>query len=218
MGKDISTLKGIYAIIGPSHITGNDYHHTVKIMLNNGIRLFQWRDKTSSTRDMIEICRDLCHDITSHHGVLLVNDRVDVALASKAHGVHLGQQDMSIKDARKILGNDKIIGISATQQQHIDAIDTHICDYISLGAIFPTNSKADAKSPIGVNMLKKYCDDIKNIHPTYPIFCISGVHHDNMGDCFAAGVDGVAMAQALCVGDVAKNCQQAIKIYHQYKM
>lgn len=189
-------LNGLYAIIGPSH--SHDPINDVKTMCTHGVRLFQWRDKSNDKHRMIDKCLQLKQEVINEfQGKLFVNDHIDVALESGCDGVHLGQSDLSVMDAKKHAGDRLMIGLTVSKRQHITEMDSNHLDYVSVGGVFATQSKKNAPEPIGIVGLQQHIKHIKYIDDQLPIFCISGINRYNITQVLDCGVDGVAMAQAL---------------------
>jgi len=163
------------------------------LAIKGGADTIQFRQKIGATREMIEIARELkrlCQDA----GVMfIVNDRVDVAIASEADGVHLGQDDFPIPLARKLLGENRIIGGSAvTLEEAQECLDQGV-DYIGFGPVYPTASKNDAGPVTGLDLLKHAVDTIP-----LPIIAIGGISSENTAEVMAAGVKGIAVISAVC--------------------
>ena len=159
--------------------------------------LVQLRDKHGSTRAMIEEARAL-HDVLKPAGVpLLINDRVDVALAAGAEGVHIGQDDMPVDDARRLLGPAAIIGLSVKTVAQAEAAPLDLLDYVAIGGVYATTSKDNTSTPIGIAGLRSIAQTIRARVPHYPICAIAGIDKGNASDVIAAGADGVAVISAL---------------------
>ena len=157
----------------------------------------QLRDKHGGTRAMVEEARALRSVLELASVPLLINDRVDVALAAEADGVHIGQDDMSPADARLLLGRTAIIGLSLSTVRQAQAAPLDLIDYVGIGAVYPTGSKDDAKAPIGVSGLREIVQAVRARKPGFPVCAISGINASNAGDAIAAGADGVAVISAL---------------------
>jgi thiamine-phosphate pyrophosphorylase len=127
---------------------------------------------------------------------LLINDRIDVALAAEADGVHIGQDDMSPADARLLLGRTAIIGLSLSTVQHAREAPLDLIDYVGIGAVYPTGSK-DASTPIGVAGLREIVQVVRVRNPAFPICGISGINSSNAAEVIGHGADGVAVISAL---------------------
>jgi thiamine-phosphate pyrophosphorylase len=157
-----------------------------------GATVIQLRDKTASTRLLVEDGLAL-RELTRKHGVLLiVNDRIDVALAVDADGAHVGQDDMPGTLARQLLGPDRILGISAGNRDEAMAATTAGADYLGVGPIFATRGKADAGVPIGTRLLS----DLSARYAT-PLVAIGGISSANAREVITAGAAGVAVITAV---------------------
>jgi len=164
--------------------------------IKGGVSIIQYREKNKTSRELFDTASKL-REITYQSGVkLIINDRADIALAVGADGVHLGQDDLSLKAARDMMGQDYIIGISATNFDEAVEAAREGADYIGLGPIFPTPSKEDAAPPIGLEGLRKVAGEI-NI----PIVAIGGITIDNVAEVVDAGADGLAVISAVAATD-----------------
>jgi thiamine-phosphate pyrophosphorylase len=169
---------------------------TVAAAVAGGVTAVQLRDHRATTRELLATASEL-RDMLAGTGVcFLVNDRLDVALAAGADGVHVGQSDLPVEDARAIAGPDFIIGWSVTniaEARTAAALPPGTADYLGVGPIFPTPTKADATPPMGVNGLRAVCD-----LSLLPCVAIGGITADQAGGLFAAGAAGVAVVAAIC--------------------
>ena len=165
----------------------------VRAALRGGVTAVQLREKECSTRDFVGLARAL-KAILPRAGVpLIINDRVDVALAACADGVHIGQSDMEYRDARRLLGPDAIIGLSvetAGQAERAASLDV---DYLGAGPIFPTPTKTDAAPAWGIEGLAALRRASRHV-----LVAIGGVNRGNAGDVIRAGADGIAVVSAIC--------------------
>ena len=184
-------LPKLYAITdcGLSNCT---HEEIVEQLLAGGARLIQLRDKDASARELLDAAR-ACLPATRAAGAkLIINDRVDVALTADADGVHLGQEDLTVAEAREILGPDKIIGISThSQDQFLAALDTS-ADYIAIGPIYPTTTKENPSPVVGLDLLR----DAKSIADR-PLVAIGGINQARAKEVLAAGADSLAVISAL---------------------
>ena len=197
----------LYALIDPA-VAGGHTLTDLAARIAGSVTLVQLRDKHSSTRVMVEEARAL-RGVLEPAGVpLLINDRVDVALAAEADGVHIGQDDMAAADARLLLGRTAIIGLSVSTLEQARVAPLKLIDYIGIGAVYPTGSKDDASAPIGVSGLREIVKAIRARAPNFPICGISGIKIGNAAEVIAAGADGVAVISALSLApDPAKAAQ-----------
>jgi len=158
-----------------------------------GADTIQYRQKQGSTREMIETARKL-KSLCQASGVLfVVNDRLDVAMAAQADGVHLGQDDFPIALARKILGPGAIIGGSAGTLEEAQRCRSEGADYIGFGPVYPTASKEDAGPAIGLKLLREVVEAIP-----LPIIAIGGITPMNLPAVMKTGVHGIAVISAVC--------------------
>jgi len=160
--------------------------------LKGGTAMIQLRNKHASGSQLflwaVEI-KKLCQQ---HQALCIINDRVDIAMASQADGVHLGQQDMPIEAARKILGPDRIIGVSASSIGEAIQAQKDGADYIGFGHIFPTSSKEKEYAPLGIETLRQAA-----AHLSLPIVAIGGISHENARSLIFSGASAVAVISAV---------------------
>ena len=164
-----------------------------ELAIAGGADTIQFRQKDGSTRQMIRVAEQM-QDLCRKAGVtFLVNDRVDVAIASHADGVHLGQSDFPIPLARKLLGEEAIIGGSAGTMEEARKCLSEGADYIGFGPVYPTSSKEDAGPAGGLDLLEQIVEGI-----TLPIIAIGGITIDNILPVMQAGAHGIAVISAVC--------------------
>ena len=167
-----------------------------RLAIAGGADTIQYRQKSGSTREMIEIAQDLKR-LCSEAGVtFIVNDRLDVAIAAEADGVHLGQDDFPIPKARQLLGEGRIIGGSAATLDEARKCLSEGADYVGFGPVYPTSSKDDAGPVSGIDILKQVVEIIP-----LPIIAIGGVDAENIPDVMRAGARGIAVISAVCCQD-----------------
>ncbi|MDI6816370.1 MAG: thiamine phosphate synthase [Actinomycetota bacterium] len=157
-----------------------------------GAGTIQYREKKASSRVMLETAMSLRAITVASGALLIINDRVDIALAVDADGVHLGQDDMPCRAAREVLGDGYIIGISATNLDEAIEAAQDGADYIGLGPIYPTMSKDDAAPAMGIEGLVKVVAAV-----SVPVVAIGGLTTDNIGGVIAAGAGGIATISAI---------------------
>ena len=186
----------LYICVGPSHCPDGQIVETALASVRGGVTLVQLRDKTSGTRAMVDCARALVAALTPHGVPLLVNDRVDVALAAGAAGVHLGQEDMDAVDARHLLGSGAIIGLTVKNAAQAEAAPVDVLDYVSFGGVFPTGSKHNPDTPIGIAGLETLVRILRG-RADMPLCAIAGIGRDNAADVIGAGTDGVCVVSAI---------------------
>ena len=193
-------MQGKMKKIGKIHIltdvvvqTRFSHAELARRAIAGGADTIQFRQKTGSTRAMIEAGCEI-REVCRNAGVtFLVNDRVDVALACEADGVHLGQDDFPIPMARALLGKDRIIGGSGGNLEEILKCQEEGADYAGFGPVYPTSSKSDAGPASGIEPLKGLISRV-----SIPIVAIGGITPENAGDVMKAGAWGVAVISAVC--------------------
>jgi thiamine-phosphate pyrophosphorylase len=186
----------LYALVDPA-VAGGRRLPDLAGLIASSATLVQLRDKRGGTRAMVEEARALRAVLEPAGVPLLINDRVDVALAAEADGVHVGQDDMAAADARLLLGRTAIIGLSVSTLDQAQAAPLDLVDYVGVGAVYPTGSKDDASTPIGVSGLREIVRAIRARAPNFPICGISGINAGNAAEVIGAGADGVAVISAL---------------------
>lgn len=187
----------LYALLDPERANGRALDALAREVAAGGTTLLQLRDKHGSTRVMIERSRAIMA-ATRESGVpFLVNDRVDVALAAEADGVHIGWDDMPAADARLLLGRTAIIGLSIKTAEQAQNAPLDLLDYVCIGGVFQTHSKDNPDPPIGTAGLLSLAGLIRARKPNMPVGAIAGIDESNAADVIAAGADGVAIISAL---------------------
>jgi thiamine-phosphate pyrophosphorylase len=185
------------AIVDPERAGGHDLADLARLCAEGGATLVQLRDKVSETRDMVATARAIKKALAPLHVPFVVNDRADVALAAGADGVHVGQSDMAVEDARKLLGRDAIVGLSIKTVAEADAAPVDLLDYVGSGGVYVTLSKQQKNKPIGPEGLARVIAALHRRAPTLPVCGIAGIDAGNAGAVIAAGADGVAVISAL---------------------
>jgi thiamine-phosphate pyrophosphorylase len=187
----------LYGIIGPENTGGRYLVACVEQAVAGGATIIQLRDKSSDARMLIETARALMRALKGSGVPLLINDRVDIALASGADGVHLGQSDMNVEDARRLLGGEKIIGITLKTDEHARALGNQDVDYACIGGVFATMSKDNPDPPVGLAGLSRIAALARKAKPGLPVGAIAGIDCSNLRSVVDAGADGIAVISAL---------------------
>lgn len=171
---------------------GRGHMDVVSAAIRGGATMIQLREKAATTTSFVEFGQEL-RAVTREAGVpLIVNDRVDVALAVGADGVHVGQDDMPAAMARRLIGSSMILGISATTLEEALRGERDGADYLGVGPIFPTGTKPDAGPAMGISGLSAIANRVR-----IPIVAIGGIGPDNVASVIAAGAAGVAVVSAI---------------------
>src|SRR6516225_4598015 len=190
----------LYAIVDPENTGGHDLVDLARAVAAGGATLVQLRDKVNDDSHVIEEARALKAALAPFGVPLIINDRVDVALAAGADGVHVGQDDMAAEDARRLLGPGPLIGLSIRTPEQAAAAPLALIDYAGIGGVYSTVSKASGKSPIGVDGLSHVIRVLRGRtgnSGSIPICGIAGITAANAAPVIAAGADGVSVISAL---------------------
>lgn len=199
----------LYAVTDRHWLNGRSLRDVVEESLRGGVTMLQLREKSlaepaflAEARELQALCRD-------YHVPFIVNDNVDIALAMDADGVHVGQSDMEAGDVRAKLGPDKIIGVSAQTVAQALQAEAHGADYLGVGAVFPTGSKADAKE-VEWDVLRDICQAV-----SIPVVAIGGITRENVTELAGTGICGVAVISAIYAQEdipaAAKDLKETVK-------
>ncbi|MBI5573795.1 MAG: thiamine phosphate synthase [Elusimicrobia bacterium] len=183
----------------------------VKSAVSAGVKIVQYRNKTGSTKEMYDEAvklKKICH---KKNVIFLINDRIDIAITSGAAGVHIGQDDMPYSVARKILGKNKIIGVTVHNLKEAKNAQKQGADYLGVSPIFLTETKQDAGRPAGISLIKKIKSHMGG---TIPIIAIGGINLSNAPEVIAAGADGLcAISVTVTKNDVKKEIKKFQKLF-----
>ncbi|WP_377297177.1 thiamine phosphate synthase [Rhizobium sp. SGZ-381] len=185
------------ALVDASLLDVADLAVLAKLAADHGTTLIQYRDKTASTRVMIERAEAIKAALGASGVPFVVNDRVDVALAAGADGVHLGADDMDPVTARHLLGPDAIIGVTVKTPADAKRAGTAPVDYACIGGVFETLSKVNPDPPVGLEGLRTLRATIRALNPALPVGAIAGITLETAPSVIAAGADGIAAISAL---------------------
>jgi len=178
---------GLYIIITKPELS---YEEIAKICVRQNIRMIQLREKHLTDREIIEAGKRIKSITAGTNTLLVINDRVDLALAAGADVLHLGQDDLPVEEARKIAGDRLKIGLSTHSIEQVREALEQKPDYIGFGPVYPTNAKARPDAPVGVEMLKEVLS-FANI----PVVAIGGIFPENMDEVLAAGAKNIALVR-----------------------
>lgn len=190
--EKLARVKGLYVVADPSLRPDRGPEGFVRAALAGGAAVVQLRGKRLRTADLLRLAKRLNRIVQAHGGLFIVNDRVDVALASGADGVHLGPDDMLPADARRVLGAERLIGVSVGTVDEARLAAPH-ASYFGVGAIFGSRTKADAGPPVGSQRLR----EIGQAHPGRPLVAIGGIHEGNIADVARTGAAAAAVVSAM---------------------
>ncbi|EQB3100942.1 thiamine phosphate synthase [Clostridium botulinum] len=189
----------LYLITDRRFLKGRQLKKVVEDAILGGVTIVQVREKDVSTREFYNVAKEV-KEVTDYYKVpIIINDRLDIAQAIDASGVHLGQKDMHLNIAREILGKDKIIGISVGNVKEALEAQNNGADYLGIGTIFPTGSKKDVDAIIGIDGLSKIKDNI-----SIPSVAIGGINKTNFKDVLKTGIEGISVISAILDEDDIK--------------
>ncbi|WP_425452006.1 thiamine phosphate synthase [Peptoniphilus indolicus] len=199
MQKLKSVDYSIYLVTDRDLITGDNLLNEIEESLIGGTKLVQLREKNATTREFLKLAtelKELCH---RYNAKLLINDRIDIALAINADGVHLGQTDMPADIARKILGEDKIIGVSTQTIEMAKEAESLGADYIGVGAVFPTQTK-DVIYDMNPEILSSIAVSV-----SIPVVAIGGINRNTIDDLKDIDVAGYAVVTGILMAEDKKS-------------
>ena len=181
----------LYAVTDRYWLNGRTLTDVVRESLEGGVTMLQLREKTLEEPAFLAEAKELQALCREYRVPFIVNDNVDIALEMDADGVHVGQSDMEALDVRAKLGPDKIIGVSAQTVEQALLAEKHGADYLGVGAVFPTGSKADAEE-VSFDTLKAICQAV-----SIPVVAIGGISRGNAARLAGSGICGVAVISAI---------------------
>jgi len=183
----------VYLVLDRLFVGQRDLLATLQAALAGGVTMVQLRDKQAPRPLFLDQARRMLALLRPAGVPLIINDRVDVALAVGADGVHVGQDDMAAAEARRLLGPDAIVGLSVSRPEECGGADPAVVDYVGLGPVFPTDTKPDTPPPLGIG-------GVRALRPrlALPVVAIGGIGAGNAAGLVGAGADGVAVVSAIC--------------------
>jgi thiamine-phosphate pyrophosphorylase len=197
-----------YAILDPSQIPGRSIVEVCDILIASGVRLVQYRNKHAPPRTVYEQCVDLAKRTGLAGARFIVNDRADIACASGADGVHVGQDDLPVELARAVVGAEKWVGYSTHNLEQVASADKTSADYIALGPVFATSSKENPDPVVGIEGLRSARAVTRK-----PLVAIGGISLQNVDDVLAAGADSVAViSDLLRAPDIGSRAKEFLEI------
>jgi thiamine-phosphate pyrophosphorylase len=195
----------VYLVTDRRNKTDEEFLNIIEEAIKGGTTIVQLREKTASTKEFYDLALRV-KEITSRYGVpLLINDRIDIALAIDSEGVHIGQDDMPADIAREIIGDDKILGVSASTVEEAKKAEIDSADYIGSGAVFPTATKDDADS-VSKEELKEIVDSID-----IPVVAIGGITVENAHTLKGSGIAGFSVVSAIMSAEDPKEASEKLK-------
>ncbi len=172
---------------------GRELIDVIMSSVAGGVSLVQLREKAMNTRDFVELAREIKKNLLSFEVPLIINDRLDVMLASQTSGVHVGHKDMRVEDIRQLLGDACIVGKSAENMEQLKEVAKEDVDYILLHPLFHEEVKKDSAEPLGMeNLIRARFETAK------PLIASGGIQHEHVRPIYDAGIDGIAVISAVC--------------------
>lgn len=205
-------MPRLYVILDAELVRG-DIQQIARDLMAAGVRLLQYRGKNISARATLETSKGLAASAHQRNATFFVNDRPDVAYLSGADGVHVGQDDLSAELARGLVGSERWVGVSTHNPAQFQAAAATSADYIAIGPIFATKSKANADPVVGTETIRK----VRTLTEK-PIVAIGGIRLDYAAEVIEAGADSVAViSDILTASDPAKRAEQFLERLHAVK-
>ena len=186
-------LPRLYVILDAALLTVSETECAQKLV-EAGVRLLQYRDKAASSRELLEASKRLSNILAPRGISFLVNDRADVAALAGASGVHVGQEDLAVEDARKVVGAKRLVGVSTHNRAQFEQAAATSADYIAVGPIFTTSTKENPDPVVGTDLIREV-----RLLTTKPIVAIGGITLERAADVIRAGADSVAV-----IGDILR--------------
>jgi thiamine-phosphate pyrophosphorylase len=183
----------LYAILDASLLTASEME-LAETLAESGVELIQYRNKNATSRDLFEISRKLSAHMSKRSVRFIVNDRPDIAMLCGAGGVHVGQEDLGVEQARAICGAGRWVGISTHTLEQVAAADRTSADYIAFGPIFPTSTKQNHDPVVGTDLLRRVRRMTRK-----PLVAIGGITVERAAEVYDAGADSLAVARDLIV-------------------
>ena len=198
----------LYLVTDRGLLAGRDLCEAVEKAVEGGVTLVQLREKDTSTLEFYNEALKLKEILNKHKVPLIINDRLDIALAIDADGLHIGQDDMPLEVARKLLGENKIIGVSTGTVEEALLAEKAGADYLGVGAVFTTTTKDDAGT-VTLEELKR----IKEV-VSIPVVAIGGINLVNASKAIETGIDGISVVSAiLCKEDIKAAAEELVKLF-----
>ena len=187
-------------------LSGQTLEEALEAAIAGGVTMVQLREKDASAREFYGIAFAVQRITKAHHIPLVINDRLDIALAIGAEGLHIGQSDMPLEAARRLAGDRLFIGVSARTPEEAAAAQAGGADYLGAGPVFPTGSKADAGDAVGIGQLAKICSAV-----SIPVIGIGGIGLQNAAAVMQTGAAGIAVISAILSQENSKAAAEQLR-------
>jgi thiamine-phosphate pyrophosphorylase len=197
----------LYAIIDPALLTTSELI-LAETLAGSGVELIQYRNKTASSRHFFEVSRQLSSALAPRGVRFIVNDRPDIALLAAAGGVHVGQDDLDVEEARAICGKECWVGVSTHTLEQVKAADRTSADYIAVGPIFPTTTKENPDAVVGTELLRR-----ARLMTAKPLVAIGGITLQRAAEVYLAGADSLAVIRDLiCAASPGERAREYLEV------
>lgn len=201
----------LYVLVDPAVSGKKPLDELAGQAARGGATLIQLRDKSGSTQTLIDEAISIRRALAPMKVPLIVNDRIDVAQAAGADGVHIGREDMDAREARRLLGPRAIIGVSIKNESDITEMPAGVVDYACVGGVFTTTSKNNPDPPVGIEGLKRLLRLVRERAPGIPVGAIAGIDEKNAEDVIRAGADGIAVISAVIAASDPQSAAQRLR-------
>ncbi len=191
----------VYGVLDPARTRGRSLAGLTDAAIRGGVTFLQLRIKSQNTRELLSAAHEVAEVTREHKVPLVINDRVDIAFAVGADGVHLGDEDMPLADARRLLGEGAIVGQTIHSVHEAETYPTADADYFGVGAVYSTASKQRDVPPIGPEGFAEIRQALSRVAPGKPVVGIAGITSENCAPVMAAGADGVAVISDIFMAD-----------------
>jgi thiamine-phosphate pyrophosphorylase len=181
----------LYLVTDRELLGDREFQQCIKAALAGGVSIVQLREKSVSTREFLELALQTKQVVAEYKVPLIINDRLDIALAVDADGLHVGQDDLPLEVAKRLLAPDKIIGVSVSTVEEALLAEQQGADYLGVGAMFPTSTKGDAKQ-VSLEQLRLIKQAVR-----IPVVAIGGINVSNVGQVMDYGIDGISVVSAI---------------------
>lgn len=205
--------KSLYLVTDRSLTVNRPLEWVVEEAVKGGVSIVQLREKDCSSLEFYQIAIHIKKVLKPYKVPLIINDRLDIALACDADGVHLGQSDLPFTVAREILGKNKIIGVSVENIEQAEYMNKWNIDYIGVSPVFSTPTKTDTAEPLGLEGLRKIAEISE-----HPVVAIGGINKSNAADIIGAGADSLSVVSAVMLAtDPRESAAELLQIIKQAK-
>ncbi len=202
----------LYLVINPDQCVSANPVSTALLAALGGVTAIQLRNKSAMSDCAFEkLVRSVITELAHLSTPIIVNDDIETARRTGADGIHLGQSDAPVAQARKLLGESAIVGITIRSLEDIANTPIEAVDYVSIGGVFSTRSKHDAGTPIGVSALCELVSHVRELNEDMPVIAISGINASNIDQVLETGVSGIAVVSAVCQADCPERAARELR-------